>query len=577
MNDGSYIIRVGIDPKSAAQGGRTAAEELKRIGREAKVVEANVRELQKRLDMMGGWRKRLSDLARAERKERFDQLSIEEKLTKLAERRAQVEQRLARAQSQGNELRSTALRLRLRQLQTTERVVGRQVSSPETPAAMIGWRQRLGDLARAERKERFDQLSIEEKLTKLAERRAQVEQRLARAQSQGNELRSTALRLRLRQIQTTERSLGPTPGSPLQNVLSSAGSALAQRAGVLGPLLGALGGGAAGSVIAPVIGTAVGSALGSIIGNALTRSGPGITSSLRAAFENFQTRLLELADNLSGTAEQLGLTSSEILRIRQAAASTKVPPTVALAGISSVQQSRSLALSDPELAKIFANYGVSKEKLEDQDVSALEIAKLVRNSLGRGGMQLQDKAPLGRIFGRRPERMVSMLSALPQFTTDRQTQAALKATDDENRAKDLREAKKEEFLLGLRGITAQQLAPFRILGDVLSNVAITLAKIGLRKTFPKATGLQADGLEVEPQSDEATELGTRTAGTIKLKKIKQPRVSLITPAADELAKIGLFVNGPPDSARRQYERNVEHKMDELKSRLERLNDTVRNQ
>ena len=184
-------------------------------------------------------------------------------------------------------------------------------------------------LARELRTSRERELSTEERLTRLRERRAVVEDRLARAQ--GNELRTAALRQRLLQIDTARARLTPGAAAGGGGFMGS----LAARLGLSGGL-GVIGGGLAGG---------------------------GILAGLYGAVRGVGSTL-NLVDNLSDTAEQLGISRSQMLALQNAAAKSGVRSGTMGRSLSTFAQARSSALSgDATMTRVFANYGVTQPDL----------------------------------------------------------------------------------------------------------------------------------------------------------------------------------------------------------------------
>ncbi len=458
-------------------------------------------------------------LARDARAERFRELSDNEKLARLTERRAQLERFLARAQAQGNQYRVGALKLALAQTANSSGFIGgtsRAAVAAEATRAAAEQQRRLeaqsktqSSLARAARADRFRELSDTEKLGRLTERRIQLERFLARAQVQGNQYRVNALKISLAQTAAAS-SMIAKPGG----FLSSFGANMGAGMGIFG--------GAA-------LGAGVGSALGAGLAIAAT--------SLVTALKNSALNAIRLADNLDDTAEQMGVGKADVLRMQEGATRAGLPSRFALRGIAQLGQMRGTALAGDEKANaLFANYGVSPEMLSGSATN-LELAERIRQSLGAGGMTPNDERNLQSLFGMQPRRTIAMLTELGKgesassIEEDITLLAAVNNQVEKLWQKTMRVSLKAWSIAGALGYQA-------LTGETLMPLP---ASAPSSNDF---TGRTAGDFNIAAKAE------TTSSSTASLSAL--PGRS----AADALTRIGLFAGGNPAEVTRRLDTQI---------------------
>lgn len=240
-------------------------------------------------------------------------------------------------------------------------------------------------IAQMERRDRYNTLSDEQKLTRLRERQLQLERQLARARSSGNEYRQSALstslakaRFEIGRLSAQQKKSGSKGASGLDTISTIAG----------GGLMGMIPGGA-------VVG-AIGASLA------------GMGYALKRGFQGS----MEFADEISDMAELLGSSRMDVVRMMKSAGDVGARGQTVMNSLSSMAAARGGALSgDQAMLDLFRRYGVGKSMLEG-DASNLSIAQLIVRSLGSSGMLPTDRVPLGSLFGRKPEHTVATLQAM---------------------------------------------------------------------------------------------------------------------------------------------------------------------
>lgn len=253
------------------------------------------------------------------------------------------------------------------------------------------WNDERAKLARQDRTDKFRQLSDEEKLTKLKERQVQIEQRLARATRDGNQVRESALRL------SAARNKAALSG--LEGIGSQASGDAS--GGLISGLVGRFGGPAA-------IGAAV----------------LGIAYSMNKAVQSS----IDFADSIGDTADAMQLTRDEVLKIAQQATAAGVSNKALIGAISRFSTVRSAAQSgDASSIQLLNNYGINANQINGTE-SSYSLASKAVASLGSGGMQGQDRAALGKLFGMRPERAIA---ALRTQVSDSKAGDAFKVLEDQ--------------------------------------------------------------------------------------------------------------------------------------------------
>ena len=168
--------------------------------------------------------------------------------------------------------------------------------------------------------------------------------------------------------------------------------------GMLGSLLGAAG-----------VGTGIGAILGVFmaVGSALSALKDAVVSAIKST--------IVYADQVSDTADQLGISNEEVMRLQQASAMSGVRQGKAEQAIANVAGLRSAALGgDPRSSALFDRYGISGSQLESGD-SDLKITTDIMKSLGSKGISSTDFGPLKSIFGKRPDQVFALLSVYAEL------------------------------------------------------------------------------------------------------------------------------------------------------------------
>lgn len=253
------------------------------------------------------------------------------------------------------------------------------------------WNEERAKFSRQERQDKFRQLSDDQKIIRLQERQIQLEQRLARARQQGNNLRASALQLSL------VRNTAALRGVQGAGSASGGGSAVAGAAGGLAAL--------GSRFFAPA---AIGAAL---------------LSAVRST--------LRFADEMSDLAEQMGITRDQVVSLSRAAGAAGVSTQSVFGALSQLSSARNSALSgDANTLALFKRYG-----LDPKEENIVNLAQKLAGSLGSGGMLASDRDPLGKLLGRRPE---GAIAAFRSITGGESVEKEIAAVDRAN-------AKVEEF------------------------------------------------------------------------------------------------------------------------------------
>lgn len=271
---------------------------------------------------------------------------------------------------------------------TVDKMVDKLNKAKETTRK---WNDERAKLAREDRNSKFRQLSDEEKLAKLKDRQVQIERRLETATRAGNKEREAALRL------SAARNKAALGGIDM-----SAGASMSPAGGrMFAGITGQIGGKAA-------------------IGVALA----GIAYSMARAVQSS----IEFADSIGDTADAMQLTRDEVLKVAQQATAAGVSNKALLGAISRFSAVRGAAQSgDASSIQLLNNYGISGKQINGTE-SSYSLASKTVASLGSGGMQGQDRAALGKLFGMRPERAIA---ALRTQVSDSKAGDAFKTLEDQ--------------------------------------------------------------------------------------------------------------------------------------------------
>ena len=361
--------------------------------------------------------------------------------------------------------------------------------------------KRLSNLAREERKQAFDRLSVEEKILKLQQQRERIQERLTRAQ--GNEYRTAALQVHLRQ---TDRQLQLAQGE-VPGFLGRVKGAL--QAGWGGAFLGGLAGGGIAASIQQAIGT---------------------------AFSKFREALNE-GKEIKDVAEAARITPRDVLRLRRASLSAGPTQDVGLNSLRYLDAARSAAIGgDPKAMGLLKHYGVSEEAYRNEETSNMEIALTIRRGLGERGATQAQAANMRELFGRRWSEFQALTTAMAKMADD-----ATAKTEKEIEDLNVAELKIRRANSAFSGLWRKASA-WAVAHPYLSGVLGAYSEV-FGGESPEASPNKAPGLP---------ELPTTLGPAPKIVKSNDsvvtntpPRQGAPMPTADALARVGLFVGGAP--------------------------------
>lgn len=373
-------------------------------------------------------------------------------------------------------------------------------------------------IAQMERRDRYNTLSDEQKLTRLRERQLQLERQLARARSSGNEYRQSALATSLAKARFEIGRLSAQQKQAKGNQASGMGP---------GDVLGG----------ASIVGMLPG-------GKAITAIAAGMAGVAYAVKRGFEGALA-FADEISDMADLIGSSRSEVSRLMKAAGAAGVRSQSVMSSISALAAARGGALSgDEEMLAMFRRYGVSKETLQG-NASNLNIAQSIVRSLGSDGMLPTDRLPLGKLFGRRPEQMVATLMGM-----DRSGEGNNPSLEKDLRKMDEVNTKLEVAVLQLKEAAVHVAA--------IAASAAEFAYPFLKRAFLRTkTGvILSAGMALAGKmapSDNATNNPTGSPSNLPNGRTADPKPyvpgpstnvpSMAIPNGDSLARIGLYRGG----------------------------------
>lgn len=349
-------------------------------------------------------------------------------------------------------------------------------------------------IARADRKDAFNSLSIEEKRVKLTSKQLELERHLTRARAQGNGVRMSALQLSMARNSAAIRGLG------------------------------ASGGGASGT--------------GAVAGYGILRA--GLAEIIGASIAGAARSALHFADEMSDLAEQLGVTRKEIIEITRAAGYAGASSKQIVGNLSTLSATRSAALGGDERSKaLFSKYGI-----DPTQGNTIELAQKIANSLGPAGMTSADRGAMGQFFGRRPEAMIATLRNVQDVDggldskIDRLDQANTRIEKFWNSMKELNAAAFAGVLQAHDFIIAK--------GSELRSKYPTLSKM-----FPTAVGYLAAMGEgnngptsmADKRRLDDTVLRPNVGGIVSQSTFRSPVAQ-----ADSLARMGIYIGGGPNAA-----------------------------
>ncbi|MHC1762924.1 MAG: hypothetical protein AB9869_01275 [Verrucomicrobiia bacterium] len=389
-----------------------------------------------------------------------------------------------------------------RELNEADKAADRQRRRLE---AINSYRRRAGELARQERREAFQRLSAEEQLLRLQKQREQIQQRLTRAGQ--NEYRAAALRLKLSQTEAQIRAVTPTS---------------AFGGGMMGGMLGGLG----GRMMA---------GLGGMVGLG------ALVSSIN--------RRLEEADRLKDTADITGMSLKEVLRVREAAMGLEGTRTEKAAQMSFAQLAalRADALGgNKEALGLFKGYGVSADALGSDSI--LNVAKTIRGSMGTEGPRPENAANLRTFFGRNYQAVLALLTEMGNMGPE--TTAKIEETTQSLAAA---QTAKEKFKYKAGNIWDSIINKLVVEPWMNPNMSGGWGK-GASYIKPAA----APGATPPAPFVPHTAVPQTGSVTPEVKALNPSLGPGVMPAADALARIGLFRGGVDvSSTLQQYKRQLD--------------------
>lgn len=244
--------------------------------------------------------------------------------------------------------------------------------------------KRLADLQAQSRREAYQRLSVEEKITLLKQRQASLDAAAARAGAgtalaKGIALKQAALSM---EIQALSRAGGGSGGVGLKDFL---------------PLLG-------GGITGTIGGAFLGGTVGGGIGVAVAALVHGLMRSAQNA--------VSFADDLEDAAVQFRMTGAQMLMVRRGASAAGVPVGGIMGALSRIESVRSAAVAgDSRALGLLGAYGVTEDMIRGA-ATPLDIALKIKGSLGSGGMTTADRGPLGDLLGRRPEKVLAAIAPI---------------------------------------------------------------------------------------------------------------------------------------------------------------------
>lgn len=353
------------------------------------------------------------------------------------------------------------------------------------------WNDERAKLAREDRKDKFRQLTDEEKVSRLKERQLQIEERLERATKSGNQTRMTALKLAEAR---NKAALGSVGGSGSVSDGSSL-SLLALRAGPVGAVFASIAGAAKSA--------------------------------------------LSFADNMSDLADQLGVTKKQVVEITRAAGYAGASSGQIIGNLSALSAARSAALSGDEKTKaLFAKYGVDPSK-----GNVIDVAQSLASSLGKGGMSVEDRQLMGTLFGRRPEAIIATLRNITdagdgiESKIERLDSANARIEQFWNKVKEVN-ATVFAGILGVYDNYAKYSSDPRT-GAPSSLNGLDAVQRGLsRGKYGKSEAIGGNSMADLRRLDDTI---LNNSGTVQMPTFRTP-----VPQADTLARMGVYVGGGPN-------------------------------
>ena len=390
-------------------------------------------------------------------------------------------------------------------------------------------------LARQDRKNAFNALSIEEKKARLAQKQLDIERHLERARSSGNNTRQNALQ---KSLARTKSSMG------IVMAIESASMAEKRRAAEIDNAIqrraieaeaerrrraeGMISSKnrrkeVVASSSKPVMSKdSSGFAGGAMFAAASRFLGP---AAIFGALTGAARSALRFADETSDLADQMGITREQVVQITRAAGAAGVNVRHVMGGLSSLSAVRSAALGgDVKAQELFRRY-----KVNPNEDNILSLAQGISGSLGPAGMGSKDRGAMGQLLGRRPEAILAALRSIQDIGN---IEEELRKVDEAN-------AKLEQFYNKVKETNVKIAASLldyansTLLGTVFSKLYKTKFEPGnpLPTSFADKRRMEDTILTPSPTKSPA----------------QIPQIMGSIPQADSLARMGLYIGGGPNS------------------------------
>lgn len=403
--------------------------------------------------------------------------------------------------------------------------------------AIVRLEQQLHNVESQRARQAWDRLSTEQKIAQLKEKQAALDKAAQRAGqgtllSRGIELKQSILAAQIAQL---------TEGK------SGGGLAGALR-GWMPLLSGVAGGGAASAVVGGLAAGGIGVAVGSLV----------------SALMGSARRAMEFADEIGDAATTLRMSSEETLRLFRAAAKAGLSSGAATGALSRLESVRASAASgDMASLNLLKRYGVTPEMINNPEINTLTLAQKIRGSLGDAGMLTEDRNALGKLFGRRPEKMVSIVGQMG--APNPESEKDLKLLEE---GQDFRE--QLDFYwkdLEMKFWAGASRVKQRSLGNIVQRMLFSDAPVS--KILGDRTAAPAPSVSIDSENMSTWEDYQTLLEADKSSRKSLPRGASMLNGADNLTRMGLYNAGGVDSmaniAKNSLDslRRIEGKLDTL--------------
>lgn len=405
--------------------------------------------------------------------------------------------------------------------------------------AIVRLEQQLHSVEAQRARQAWERLSTEQKIAAIKEKQAALDRAAQRAGqgtllSRGIELKQSILASQLSQL--TEGRGGGIAGS-LRSWL---------------PLISGVGGGAVGSVLGGFAAGGIGVAVGSLVS--------ALMSSAKSA--------MEFADEIGDAATTLRMSSEETLRLFRAAGAAGLSTGSATGALSRLESVRaSAAAGDQSSLQLLRRYGITPAMINNPDINTLSMAQTIRSSLGGEGMLTEDRNALGKLFGRRPDKMISILGQMGEANPESEKDLKLleKGQDVEERAG----FAWKDFKLRLWAVVGRmaEKTPGSIAHRILFPESPASTALGERTAAP-APSVSIDSEHMSTWEDYQNLLEADRTTRRGL-----PRGASLVSNADSLARIGLYNAGGAESMKGIAQRSLDS-LRRIESKLDTLNQEV---